>query len=147
MSIKNTPQKKAKKSSQKWGLENLQFPPPGILDPVNVQLADSPSKISKGLFQELLQGNPSTLRQFLTSETPEIAALLNALQGGTCSLDDLSQTERLLLDEATAEAVTTPKQKRKVNRPFEHVNKKMEEKKAEGTAPAGENALPAFWWV
>jgi len=143
-------------------LDLLTFPPSGCLPTVE-EMAPSfllseeqrPAQKPKGLFQEMLQGNPSHLLQLLSgvgeADTTTHAVLLRELQAGARSYDALSPEERALLDEATFMVLTAPVAKRKVTQPFQHVKEKEDEQEwkdsSSGPAPSDLQGLPAFWWV
>jgi hypothetical protein len=157
----------AEKPSLNWGSDLLTFPPPGCLPTVEemmptFELVEEPKPREKpvGLFQEMLQGDPHQLEQLLIDSratgTAEVASsLLTELQAGTRSYANLSPEEKQALDEATFDALSTPAQPRKIERPFQHVMRKEaeaqdeEEYKETGstTAPTDLQGLPAFWWT
>ena len=140
-----------------WGLDLLQFPPPGCIPTVEematpIKLVEQPREKPRGLFQEMLGGNPHELQHLLTplkSGVESARDLLEELQAGTRSYANLSPDERTLLDEATALALSEPPVRRKIERPFQHVQEKEEEQEWQEKvgAPSDEAGLPAFWWL
>ena len=111
-------------------------------------LTEQPKPKPRGLFLEMLQGDPSQLLQFVETkkDLDDIAGILYALQTKARSVSDLHPEELMQLDDATADMLTEPSVKRKVERPFEHVKKKLEERKEQET-PEAPPPVAAFWWV
>jgi hypothetical protein len=149
MSTRNDPENKSKKPSQKWGLDLLTFPPPASLNPFELTEEPPPPKRA-GLFEQLLYKDVHHLIRLLASTggtDAETTELLNELAAGTRRYESLHPEEQLLLDEATARAVSEPEIKRKINKPFQKVMEKRAEADIGEAPPVGADALPAFWWV
>jgi hypothetical protein len=141
MSTCKLPKKKPTKPCLDWGLERLAFPPPTFEE------APPERPKMKGLFQEMLQADPHQLLPFVEgTKEHTLVALLIDLLGKTRSLESLHPEERMQLDDATMRMLTEPSQKRRVNKPFEYVKKKVHEVERDVPPPTVDGLVP-FWWL
>jgi hypothetical protein len=147
MSTNNSSGSVPKKPFLDWGLERLAFPPPNLFE-----MVDPPPPRPKGLFLEMLNGDPKQLLPYTETKAgmQDATALLHALLAGTRSLDSLHPEERMVLDYATAEMLTEPPVKRKVERPGAYVRKVLERRQEPEEQTEAETPPPtpgAFWWL
>jgi hypothetical protein len=110
-----------------------------------------------GLFVQLLRGRADVLledAQYEKSKYDEpTRALLEEMYIGRKNLENLTPEERTLLDVATAALFSRTEINHGLTR--EQINPKAPKPKdpaevfaePEATSPAGEDGLPAFWWL
>ena len=99
----------------------------------------------QGLFQQMLQNDPSNLLSFVTQYAADSAAIpiLEALQEGSRRASDLHPEERMVLDTATAEMLThNPRKKARVQAP-----PARREVVLDAPPPVMEGNLAAYWWL
>jgi hypothetical protein len=149
MSTNYTPKGVLEKLSSDLALVPTTSPPSTPL--AIAHLVSKPSPKLTGFFQQLLGGRPELLLSLIpksSSHTDQIQQLLEELQAGARSYESLHPEERMLLDAATAEAVTQPRMKKRERKTPPVLAKRARAVESVGSStPTGPDNLPAFWWV